>query len=127
MTCSGWGLTEVAATIKRDAAACRQLAARARNHVREERPRFQLEKQRGLELAKAFFTASRSGDMSALGAMLAADVSVHADGGGKRSASPASDLRLRRGDEAPRLSGGSSGRIGRHSSARASSMACRAS
>ena len=52
------------------------------------RPRFKLEKQRGIELANAFYTASRSGDMSALGAMLAADVSMHADGGGKRPASP---------------------------------------
>jgi RNA polymerase sigma-70 factor, ECF subfamily len=77
---------EVAATIGRDVAACRQLAARARSHVREARPRFQVEKQRGLDLAKAFFAASRSGDLKALGAMLAADVSVHADGGGKRSA-----------------------------------------
>ena len=74
----GLGFDEVAATIKRDAAACRQLAARARNHVRDERPRFKLEKQRGIELANAFYTASRSGDMLALGAMLAADVSVHA-------------------------------------------------
>jgi RNA polymerase sigma-70 factor, ECF subfamily len=77
---------EVAVTIGRDVAACRQLAARARAHVREARPRFQVEKQRGLDLAKAFFAASRSGDLKALGAMLAADVSVHADGGGKRSA-----------------------------------------
>jgi RNA polymerase sigma-70 factor, ECF subfamily len=78
---------EVAATIGRDAAACRQLAARARSHVREARPRFSVDKQHGLELAEAFFTASRNGDMKALGAMLAADVSVHADGGGKRPAS----------------------------------------
>jgi RNA polymerase sigma-70 factor, ECF subfamily len=82
----GQGFEEVAATIRRDPAACRQLAARARTHVREARPRFQLEKQRGLELAEAFFTASRSGDMKVLGAMLAADVSVHSDGGGKRPA-----------------------------------------
>lgn len=82
----GVDFEEVAATIGRDAAACRQLAARARAHVREARPRFQVEKQRGLDLAKAFFAASRSGDLKALGAMLAADVSVHADGGGKRSA-----------------------------------------
>jgi len=82
----GLGFEEVAATIKRDPAACRRLAARARSHVREARPRFQVDKQRGLELAKAFFAASRSGDMKALSAMLAADVSVHADGGGKRSA-----------------------------------------
>ena len=82
----GLGFDEVAATIGRDAAACRKLAERARAHVREARPRFKVEKQRGLELAEAFFTASRDGDMKALGAMLAADVSSHADGGGKRPA-----------------------------------------
>lgn len=82
----GLGFEEVASTIQRDPTACRQLAARARNHVREARPRFQVDKQRGLELAEAFFTASRNGDMKALAAMLAADVSVHADGGGKRPA-----------------------------------------
>ena len=82
----GLEFDEVAVTIERDPATCRQLAARARAHVREGRPRFQVEKQRGLALAEAFFTASRSGDMQALGAMLAADVSLHADGGGKRPA-----------------------------------------
>src|SRR5690606_5035292 len=75
----GLGFEEVAATIQREPAACRQLASRARTHVRQERPRFQVEKQRSLALAEAFFNASRSGDMKALGAMLAADVSVHAD------------------------------------------------
>jgi RNA polymerase sigma-70 factor, ECF subfamily len=82
----GLEFEEVAATIGRDPAACRQLATRARTHVREARPRFQVDKQRGLELAEAFFTASRNGDMKALAAMLAADVSVHSDGGGKRPA-----------------------------------------
>jgi RNA polymerase sigma-70 factor, ECF subfamily len=77
---------EVAATIQRDPATCRQLAARARSHVREARPRFHVDKQHGLELANAFFMASRSGDMKALSAMLAADVSIHSDGGGKRPA-----------------------------------------
>ncbi|OAP36500.1 RNA polymerase subunit sigma [Sinorhizobium glycinis] len=82
----GLAFDEVAATIQRDPAACRQLATRARAHVRDARPRFRVEKERGIELAKAFFTASRSGDMKALGALLAADVSIHSDGGGKRSA-----------------------------------------
>jgi RNA polymerase sigma-70 factor, ECF subfamily len=82
----GLGFEEVATTIQRDPATCRQLAARAREHVREARPRFQVDKQHGLALAEAFFNASRSGDMKALAAMLAADVSVHADGGGKRPA-----------------------------------------
>ena len=82
----GLGFEEVAAAIQREPAACRQLAARARTHVRQARPRFKVEKQRGLELAEAFFAASRSGDMKELGAMLTADVSAHADGGGKRPA-----------------------------------------
>lgn len=82
----GVGFDEVATTIARDAAACRQLAARARAHVREARPRFKVEKEKGLAIAEAFFAASREGDMTALGAMLAADVSIHSDGGGKRPA-----------------------------------------
>ncbi|RIV76694.1 sigma-70 family RNA polymerase sigma factor [Pelagerythrobacter aerophilus] len=84
----GLSFDEVAATVGRDTAACRQLASRARAHVRDARPRYKLEKTRGLELAEAFYAASRSGDMSALGALLAADVSMHADGGGKRPAAP---------------------------------------
>lgn len=82
----GLPFDEIAATIDRDVVACRQLAARARNRVREARPRFQIEKERGLEIARAFYEASRSGDMAALAELLAADVSVHADGGGKRPA-----------------------------------------
>lgn len=82
----GLSFEEVAATIEREPAACRQLAARARAHVRESRPRFKVEKERGLELAHAFFDASRSGDTKALAAMLARDVSIHTDGGGKRPA-----------------------------------------
>ena len=82
----GVGFDEVAATIGRDAAATRQLAARARTHVRDARPRYRMEKERGQEIANAFFAASRSGDMEALGALLAADVGLWADGGGKRPA-----------------------------------------
>ena len=82
----GLAFDEVAATIQREPAACRQLAARARDNVRESRPRFQVEKERGMALARAFFDASRSGDMGTLSTMLAADVSLHADGGGQRPA-----------------------------------------
>ncbi|HEX6833702.1 MAG TPA: sigma-70 family RNA polymerase sigma factor [Rudaea sp.] len=82
----GLEFDEVAAAIGRDAAACRQLAARARVHVREARPRFAVDKQRGLELAQAFFAASRNGNVATLGALLSADVTLHADGGGKRPA-----------------------------------------
>jgi RNA polymerase sigma-70 factor (ECF subfamily) len=79
----GLSFSEVAATIGRDPANCRQLASRARHHIRSERPRFAVSRQRGLELADAFFVASRDGDMKTLRQMLAEDVVVYADGGGK--------------------------------------------
>ena len=79
----GVGFEEVAETIGREPAACRQLARRARTHVRGSRPRFQVPKEHGLKIAAAFFTASRSGDMQRLRSLLAADVIAYADGGGK--------------------------------------------
>jgi RNA polymerase sigma-70 factor (ECF subfamily) len=82
----GMEFDEVAMAIGRDAAACRQLASRARVHVRAGRPRFAVSPERGLELASAFFAASQSGNMHDLKAMLAAVVTLIADGGGKRSA-----------------------------------------
>jgi RNA polymerase sigma-70 factor (ECF subfamily) len=82
----GAAFDEVAATIGRDPAACRQLASRAREHVRAARPRYPVAKQRGLEIAAAFFAATRSGDVQALRSLLAADVVQYADGGGQRAA-----------------------------------------
>jgi RNA polymerase sigma-70 factor (ECF subfamily) len=79
----GLDFEEVAATIQREPAACRQLASRARDHVRADRPRFPVARQHGLEIAEAFFAASRGGDMERLRGLLAADVTVYADGGGK--------------------------------------------
>lgn len=82
----GVGFEEVAATLERTPEACRQLAARARRHVRAARPRFRVERERGLAIAAAFFAASREGDTDRLCTLLAADVSFHSDGGGKRPA-----------------------------------------
>jgi RNA polymerase sigma-70 factor (ECF subfamily) len=82
----GVDFDEIADTLGREEASVRQLAVRARDHVRSEKPRYELNKRRGMEIASAFFAASRSGDMQALHDMLAADVSVHSDGGGKRPA-----------------------------------------
>jgi RNA polymerase sigma factor (sigma-70 family) len=79
----GMEFEEVAKAIDRDPSACRQLASRARAHVREARPRFPVTEAQGRELASAFYTASRSGDMNALQALLAQEVVVYADGGGK--------------------------------------------
>jgi RNA polymerase sigma-70 factor (ECF subfamily) len=82
----GLEFDEVAAAVQRDEATCRQLAHRARTHVRSEKPRFKVEAQLGLKLSEAFFAASRSGDAKELRQLLAADVSLHTDGGGKRPA-----------------------------------------
>jgi RNA polymerase sigma-70 factor (ECF subfamily) len=82
----GVSFEEIGETLERDPAACRQLASRARVHVRAARPRFETPRARGLEIAQAFFTASRSGDMSGLQALLTEDVALYADGGGVRPA-----------------------------------------
>jgi RNA polymerase sigma-70 factor, ECF subfamily len=79
---------EVATTLDRDAAACRQLATRARGHVHAARPRYPVADDHAKEIAEAFFEASRSGELEALRALLAADVAMYADGGGKVQAIP---------------------------------------
>jgi len=79
----GVSFDEVAATIDREPAACRQLASRARAHVRAARPRALLAKEHGMAIAAAFFAASRNGDMRQLKSLLAADVVAYSDGGGK--------------------------------------------
>jgi len=84
----GMPFEEVAGAIGRDAAAARQLATRARSHVHEDRPRFAVDRQKGLDLAAAFYQASRSGDLGGLASLLASDVTFTADGGGKRPAGP---------------------------------------
>lgn len=82
----GLGFEEVARTIDRDPTACRQLASRARGHVREARPRHPVAEAEGQAIADAFFHASRNGDLAALQGLLAEGVILHADGGGKRPA-----------------------------------------
>lgn len=76
-------LTDVATTLGREAAAVRQLAARARKHVQADRARFAVAPEEGERIARAFFAAAREGNATALGALLASDVQIHSDGGGK--------------------------------------------
>jgi RNA polymerase sigma-70 factor (ECF subfamily) len=83
----GVSFEEIAETVGRRPATCRQLASRARTHVRAARPRFRMPEGRGLEIATAFFVASRSGDMQQLRSLLAEDITAYADGGGKAPAS----------------------------------------
>ncbi len=82
----GVGFDEIATTIEREPATCRQLASRARDHVRGVRPRFALPKEHGLQIAEAFFAASRNGDVAQLRSLLADDVTAYSDGGGKARA-----------------------------------------
>lgn len=82
----GESFNDIAESLGRDVAACRQLASRARQHVRAERPRYPVERARGMELTHAFFAASREGEIGRLTEMLAADVSLYSDGGGQRPA-----------------------------------------
>lgn len=78
--------TEVAEAIGRNAAACRQLAARARRHVRSARPRFPVSRDEEARIAEAFLAASRGGDVESLGRLLAADATLVSDGGGRKLA-----------------------------------------
>ena len=82
----GVALGDVATTLEREPAAVRQLAARARQHVQEARPRYTVAQDEGSRIARAFFLASREGDVRALSAMLAENVVLYADGGGKVTA-----------------------------------------
>ena len=82
------GLPEVAATLDRAPTAVRQLAVRARKHVQSGRPRYRVEAAEADRIARAFFAASRDGDTTALADLLAADVELHSDGGGRVLAYP---------------------------------------
>ena len=84
----GESFDDIAETLGRDSAACRQLASRARQNLRADKPRYSVSREEGLTIASAFFAASRSGDVDTLGKLLAKDASYRADGGGKRSALP---------------------------------------
>ena len=79
----GFGLPEVAVAVERSEAACRQLAVRARRHMDAGRPRFEARRRQREELAARFFDALRNGDLAGLRELLAADVQMVGDGGGK--------------------------------------------
>ncbi len=82
----GFGFAEVASAVGRSEAACRQLAVRARRHVGAGRPRFEADRQARDLLAERFFDALENGDVDGLRKLLAADVELAADGGGKAPA-----------------------------------------
>jgi RNA polymerase sigma-70 factor (ECF subfamily) len=79
---------EIASVVGKSEENCRQIAVRARRHVEARRPRFEASRARREELARRFFAAVANEDASTLVELLAADVVVYADGGGKGLAFP---------------------------------------
>jgi RNA polymerase sigma-70 factor (ECF subfamily) len=74
---------EIARTVGKSEANCRQLAVRARAHVDDRKPRFQASREKRDQLAGRFFAAADEGDVEALEQLLAADAVFYGDGGGK--------------------------------------------
>jgi RNA polymerase sigma-70 factor (ECF subfamily) len=74
---------EVAEIIGTTVDSARHLVARARSHVQARRPRYLASRRQRDELAQRFFAAAEQGDLRALEALLAQDVALHGDGGGK--------------------------------------------
>jgi RNA polymerase sigma-70 factor, ECF subfamily len=79
----GFGFPEVASAVGRSEVACRQLAVRARRHMDAGRPRFEADRREREELAARFFDALSEGDLDGLRVLLAADVQLAGDSGGK--------------------------------------------
>ncbi|MDQ4132919.1 MAG: RNA polymerase sigma-70 factor [Actinomycetota bacterium] len=79
----GFGYDEVARMVHKSEDNCRQIAARARRHVEARRPRFEASRRQKEELAERFFAAVGEGDRDGLMELLAADVVMMGDGGGK--------------------------------------------
>jgi RNA polymerase sigma factor (sigma-70 family) len=78
-----YGYPEIATIVGKSEDNVRQLATRARRHVRRRRPRFQTTREQRDELARRFFAAAESGDLAGLEALLAHDVELTGDGGGR--------------------------------------------
>jgi RNA polymerase sigma-70 factor (ECF subfamily) len=79
----GYEYDRVAAVLGRSEASSRQLVSRARRHLDEHRPRFDADREAAQALLERFLAAAEEGDLEALEEMLAADVVVYGDGGGK--------------------------------------------
>jgi RNA polymerase sigma-70 factor (TIGR02957 family) len=85
-----YGYPEIARIVGKSEDNVRQLATRARRHVEQGRPRFETTREQRDALARRFFAAAQLGDLAGLEALLAHDVSLTGDGGGKAPALPRS-------------------------------------
>jgi RNA polymerase sigma-70 factor (TIGR02957 family) len=81
-----YGYPEIAGIVGKTEDNVRQLATRARRHVEQRRPRFQTTREQRDELATRFLAAAEQGDLAGLEALLAHDVRLTADGGGRAPA-----------------------------------------
>jgi RNA polymerase sigma-70 factor (ECF subfamily) len=79
----GYGYPEITGIVGKSEDNVRQLASRARQHIRARRPRFATTREQQLELTRRFFAAAEHGDLAGLEALLAHDVTLTGDGGGK--------------------------------------------
>jgi RNA polymerase sigma-70 factor (TIGR02957 family) len=79
----GFSYGEIADAVERSETAVRQAAHRAREHVQARRPRFHADRARQREVTERFFAAATGGDINTLMQMLAPDVTLWTDGGGK--------------------------------------------
>jgi RNA polymerase sigma-70 factor (TIGR02957 family) len=79
----GFSYGEIADAVERSEATVRQAAHRAREHVRTRRPRFHAGRTRQREVTERFVTAASGGDINTLMQLLAPDVTLWTDGGGK--------------------------------------------
>ncbi len=78
-----YGYPEIATIVDKSEDNVRQLATRARKHVEQRRPRFETTREQRDELARKFFEAAEQGDLAGLETLLASDVALTGDGGGK--------------------------------------------
>jgi RNA polymerase sigma-70 factor, ECF subfamily len=78
-----YSFEEVSSILGKSVAACRKLGSRAREAVREAKPRFQASAEEHHRLVEAFLDAAHRGELERLKALLAQEVELHSDGGGK--------------------------------------------
>lgn len=84
----GYEYGEIGAMLDHTEVSCRQLVSRAKRHVAERRTRFDADREHSRELTRQFLAACATGDLEGLMSLLASDVVVYADGGGKAQANP---------------------------------------
>ena len=82
----GFSYAEIGSALGRSAPAARQLAHRAREHVQARRPRFEVDRDQQRQVTNRFLAAAAGGDIDGLMTVLAPDVTLIGDGGGKARA-----------------------------------------